>query len=119
MRYLKVLFSAVGLALVLVASAQAETITPHQAAQFIGHPVTVEGVVSQVSTSRGGTIFINFGGRYPNHVFYGVIFRNSASRFPELHSLEGRAVAISGKVKLHKGKPQIVLSSPSQIELRK
>lgn len=119
MRYLKHLFSAIGLALVLVTAAQAETITPHQAAQFVGYSVTVEGVVSQVSKSRGGTTFINFGGRYPNHVFYGVIFKNSAGRFPGVHGLEGRVVAISGKVKLYKGKPQIILSSSGQIELRK
>lgn len=119
MRYLKRLFFAVGLGLALVTAVQAETITPHQAAQFVGASVTVEGVVSQVSTSRGGTTFINFGGRYPNHVFYGVIFKNSAGQFPGVHGLEGRAVAISGKIKSYKGKPQIILSSSGQIELRK
>lgn len=118
MRHLRCLFSVVGLALVLVTAAQAETITPHQAVQFVGDSVTVEGVVSQVSTSRGGTTFINFGGRYPNHVFYGVIFKNSAGLFPKVHGLEGQAVAISGKIKLYKGKPQIILNSSGQVELQ-
>lgn len=118
MRYLINLLSAAGVALLLTISAQAETISARDAPQHIGREMTVEGVVSQVSTSSGGTTFINFGGRYPNHVFYGVIFRNSASKFSGVRNLEGRSVAISGTVKLYKGKPQIILSSPNQIEVR-
>ena len=65
MRYLINLFSAAGIALLLATSVQAETITPLEASHYAGSAITVEGVVSQVSTSGGGTTFINFGGRYP------------------------------------------------------
>jgi len=118
MRYIIHLLSAAGIALLLATSTQAEIISPQEASHYVGGAMTVEGVVSQVSTSGGGTTFINFGGRYPNHVFYAVIFGKNLGQFARVRALEGRAVAISGTVELYKGKPQIILRSPDQIELR-
>ena len=118
MRYIINLLSAAGIALFLAASVQAETISPQEASHYAGSAITVEGVVSQVSTSGGGTTFINFGGRFPNHVFYAVIFRKNQGQFSGLNALEGKAVAISGTIEFYKGKPQIILHSPDQIELR-
>lgn len=118
MRYITNLLSAAGVALFLATSVQAESISPQEASHYVGSAVTVEGVVSQVSTSGGGTTFINFGGRYPNHVFYAVIFRKNQSQFSGAHALEGKTVAISGEIEFYKGKPQIILNSPDQIELR-
>ncbi len=118
MRNLVNLLSGIGVAVLLASFAQAETISPREASHHIGEQVTVEGVVSQVSTSSGGTTFVNFGGRYPNHIFYAVLFRKRAHQFPNLHALEGRPVAISGMIELYKGKSQIILITPSQIKLR-
>lgn len=118
MRYIMNLLSAAGIALFLATSVQAETISPQEASNYVGSAITVKGLVSQVSTSGGGTTFINFGGRYPNHVFYAVIFRKNQSQFSGTHALEGKMVAISGKIDFYKGKPQIILHSPDQIELR-
>tara|TARA_R110002073_G_scaffold43095_2_gene119994 strand:+ start:985 stop:1341 length:357 start_codon:yes stop_codon:yes gene_type:complete len=118
MRYLVKLLSAAGIALLLATSAHAETISPQDASHYIGNSLTVEGVVSQVSATRGGTTFINFGGRFPNHVFYAVIFRQNTDQFSDVFALEGRTIAISGVVELYKGKPQIVLNSADQLELR-
>ncbi len=73
MRYLQNFLSVFGLILLLANGAKAETITPQEAAQNVGQSVVVEGVVRQISRSRGGTVFVNFGGRYPNHVFRGGI----------------------------------------------
>lgn len=109
--------SIIGISLVLTMSAQADTITPIEASEHIGSLMTVEGVVSQVSISGGGTTFINFGGQYPDHVFYGVIFRNRSDEFPNAVALEGRAIEVSGTIELYKGKPQIILTSSDQIEL--
>ncbi|MYM56970.1 nucleotide-binding protein [Thalassovita mangrovi] len=118
MHFISKLVSAAGLALLLAVTAHAETVSPKETSYYVGETVTVEGVVSQVSTSNRGTTFINFGGRYPNHIFYAVIFKNNADRFSGVRSLEGKAVAITGAIELYKGKPQIILRSPSQIELR-
>ncbi|MFA3919333.1 nucleotide-binding protein [Ruegeria hyattellae] len=112
------LLVAIGVALFLATTAVADTISPKETSQYVGAQATVVGVVSQVSTSSGGTTFINFGGRYPNHVFYAVIFKKHASKFQNVHSLKGKAVAIAGPIELYKGKPQIIVSSPGQIALR-
>ncbi len=117
MSYLARIISYVGLSLLLAVSAQAETITPKEASYYVGSSVTVEGVVSQVST-KGGTTFINFGGSFPNHVFYAVIFKRNSGKFSNMRAFQGKTVAITGTVESYKGKPQIILQSPSQVELR-
>ena len=104
--------------LLLAAPAQAETIPPAEARDHIGSVMTVEGVVSQVSISKSNTTFINFGGRYPNQVFYAVIFRDNATRFAGVSSLEGKTVAVTGAIDLYKGRPQIIVADPDQIEVR-
>lgn len=119
MNFLTNILSAVGIALLVSSPVQAETISYANAGQHIGSIATVEGVVSQVAISGGGTTFINFGGRYPNHTFYAVIFRNNSGQFSGVRALEGRTVAISGAVETYKGKPQIILTSPDQIRLVK
>ena len=118
MNIFRKLAAALGLALFLAHGAVAETIAPRDAVENVGFTVTVEGVVSEVSISRKGTVFINFGGRYPNHVFYGVIFNDDARQFPNVRALEGQTVAIRGRIKMYKGKPEIIVDSPRQIEVR-
>ena len=93
----------------------ADQITPNEAKAHIGKNVTVVGKVVQVSRSKGGTTFINFGGRFPNHSFYAVIFKNRTSLFKNIFALEGETVGISGTISLYRGKPQIILVSPNQI----
>lgn len=118
MRHLTSLLAAIGVALLLATSVGADGISPKQSSQHVGKQATVVGVVSQVSTSSGGTTFINFGGRYPNHLFYAVIFKKHASKFQSVYSLQGKTVEITGTIELYKGKPQIIVSSPGQIQMR-
>lgn len=115
MRYLFQVISALSIAFTFSTFASADTIAPREATEYVGTYSTVEGVVSQVSRSRSGTTFVNFGGRFPNHVFYAVVFKKHAHKFPNLDELVGESVGISGNVELYKGKPQIILFSPSQI----
>lgn len=112
------LLTALFLVLHSAVPALASEIAPREAIQHLEEQSTVVGTVAQVSRSRGGTTFINFGGRYPDHIFYAVIFKKYADRFPGISSVQGRQVAISGKIQLYKGKPQIILFSPSQLEVR-
>jgi len=52
------------------APAQTSTVIPDtQAEQHLGQDVTVEGVVTAVTTSRKGNTFINFSRVYPNQTF--------------------------------------------------
>lgn len=118
MRHFFKFIAAAGVAALISNATSADTLSPQEAILNIGNYREVEGVVSQVSRSRGGATFVNFGGRFPNHVFYAVIFRKNAPRFPSVDSLEGKAVVIGGTIELYKGKPQIILTSPDQIKLR-
>lgn len=113
----KTLF-AVLLTFTFAISVCAGEITPRDAASHVGEHSTVVGVVSQVSNSGKGTTFINFGGRFPNHVFYAVIFRKNGHKFPSVYTYEGQTIAITGTIELYKGKPQIIVSSPDQVQVR-
>lgn len=114
------IFSRVALALCLSlgtpAVSFAQDIRPAEAAQHVGQIVTVTGTVSQVHyDSRSGNTFINMGGRYPNHSFYGIIFSDHTHAFGGIGSIEGATISITGKIKDYRGKPQIVLTDPGQL----
>jgi DNA/RNA endonuclease YhcR with UshA esterase domain len=108
------------LGLVLVATpAVAQTIKPAEARAHVGQTVTVEGVVSEVHVASGsGMTFIDMGGRYPDNAFAAVIFRDDASKFPNVAALNGKTVDITGTVKLFKGKAEIILKDAAQLKRR-
>jgi DNA/RNA endonuclease YhcR with UshA esterase domain len=99
--------------------ALAETIVPSDAPRYVGKSVTVEGVVSEVHHAASGkAIFIDIDGRYPNNRFAGVIFADDAARFPDVDSLEGKTVDITGTIKLYQGRPEIILNESTQIKAK-
>lgn len=93
-------------------------ITAAAASSYAGQTVTVRGVVSDVHATRAGMTFIDMGGRYPDNVFTAVIFAESEAEFPEAASLDGRTVEITGRVRLYRGKPEIVLRSADQLKVQ-
>jgi DNA/RNA endonuclease YhcR with UshA esterase domain len=62
--------------------------------------------------------FIDMGGVYPTNIFTAVIFSNHLSAFPDLRSLGGKTVDVTGAIRLHKGKPEIILNSADQLRQR-
>ena len=65
-----------------------------------------------------GHAFLDFGGHYPNQIFTGFVpAQNVATVGGQkfLESLAGKPVTLSGRIELYKGRPEIVISSPSQI----
>jgi DNA/RNA endonuclease YhcR with UshA esterase domain len=102
------------------ASAHAQTvIAAADAPKHVGETVTVEGTVSAVHTeSLSGVTFIDMGGRYPEQAFTGVIFKNDTSKFPDVESLTGKVVDITGPVHDYKGKPETILNDPAQIKTK-
>ena len=52
---------------------QAAPILPEEAKSHIGENVSVRGMVEQVSVSKKGHPFLNFGGNYPNQIFAGFV----------------------------------------------
>jgi DNA/RNA endonuclease YhcR with UshA esterase domain len=98
--------------------AQTSTFTPREAAQHVGDTATITGTVDGVHQSGKGNIFLNMGGKYPNQAFTAFIPSASAAQFPNPRQYEGRTVSVSGKISLYKGKPEIIVNSPSQISAK-
>jgi hypothetical protein len=65
--------------------------------------------------SGKGNIFLNMGGKYPNQAFTAYIPSGSAAQFSHMLGYEGRTVSVTGKITLYRGKPEIIVTSPSQI----
>jgi hypothetical protein len=104
------------LATAIAALAIAQTAyTPEEAARHVGETATVTGRVDGFHKSGKGNIFLNMGGKYPNQAFTAFIPSGSAAQFANAQQYEGRTVAVSGKIQLYKGKPEIIVTSPSQI----
>lgn len=89
-----------------------------EAAKHIGENATVSDRVDGVHQSGKGNIFLNMGGKYPNQAFTAYIPSGSAGQFPDYQKYDGQTVAVSGKIALYQGKPEIVVTSPSQLVLR-
>jgi DNA/RNA endonuclease YhcR with UshA esterase domain len=109
-------FIPLAMALALAsAAASAGTISADSAGAHIGQTVAVRGTVAEVGHSGSGTVFLDFGAPYPNAVFTAVIFSDSTSQFPSIEQAEGKTVTVNGTVQLYRGRPEIILRSPSQL----
>ena len=114
----RTLFGILALLLSLLATPAGglPVIKDSQAVQYLGKNVEVRGFVVSVTISPLGTAFINFGRDYPNQTFAGFIEAGSkiAKRIAEL---QGKLVAITGKIELYQGKPEIKVTSTDQIKV--
>src|ERR1700721_3421141 len=86
-----------------------------EAIRYVGRYVEVCGLVVSVTTSPFGTAFINFGREYPNQTFAGFIPADSGITAVQLTRLQGKNICIVGTIELHKGKPEIKITSMYQI----
>ncbi len=89
------------------------------AAGYYGQTRTVEGRIV-VTNNTGKVCFLNFDRNWKKY-FTAVIFASDFEKFPphpEDHYLN-RTVRVTGLIKEYQGKPEIILKSPSQIEIIK
>jgi len=89
------------------------------AAKHYGEYATVEGKI--VSTHNSGkACFLNFHPNYKRY-FTAVIFASAFSLFPANPETfyYGKKIRVSGYIKEYKGKPEIILNDPIQIEILK
>jgi len=88
------------------------------AAAHVGEEAAVTGKVVAVAQSRGGTLYLNFGERFPAHTFSGVVLGRDQEKVGDVKQFEGREISISGKITLSTDKkPQIVIRSAEQVSL--
>lgn len=94
-------------------------ISPADAGKYVGQRAQVCGIVASATHatgSRGQPTFLNLTKAHPNHIFTAVIWGNDRDRFQDPpENLQGQRICVSGRVELYKGRPQIIVSSPTQV----
>ena len=91
------------------------TVTPAEAATQEGKEVKVKGRVEGQKTSAKGVTYLNFGAKYPNHVFSCVLRAKDFPSGPPM--VEGKEVEVTGVIKMYEGKPSMDISSSDQIHV--
>jgi nuclease S1 len=61
--------------------------------------------------------FLNLDKPYPNHIFTAVIWGSDRSAFPYVpESLADRRICVTGTIRVYRGKAEIIVSGPNQIQ---
>jgi hypothetical protein len=102
------------LLLLIINGCSRSGIPASDAKNHIGEHATVYGKVYSSKLTRGGTVLLDVGGAYPNEEFSVVEFHGD-SDYHELVKLEGETISVTGTIKDYRGKPEIIISSPSDI----
>jgi DNA/RNA endonuclease YhcR with UshA esterase domain len=95
--------------------AQTPTYTAAEATKHVGEIATVTDKVDSVHQSGKGNIFLIMGGKNANQAFTAFIPSAGASQFSNPQQFEDKTVAVSGKITLYHGKPEIIVENVSQI----
>jgi hypothetical protein len=102
--------------LAAISSPAVAAVAISEAAAHVGETKVVRGMVVQVSTVGSGMKFLNFGKPHPNSEFTAVV-RPGTEGFENLADFQDKEVEVEGVIELHKGRPQIVLTSPENLRV--
>jgi hypothetical protein len=109
--------AVIGLFAAIPASAALAPITASQSLQNIGQCVAVEGVASvRPDLQRFGTI-IDIDGEHSS--FLGFIPKGNEAQFPQLASLNGQQIRITGVVHTYLGRGEVSLADGAQLTAAK
>jgi hypothetical protein len=101
------------------AAARAQNIKPSEARQHIGEKVTVCGTVTGTTVVKGNpeTTLLTLGQEKSKAVVSVAIWSTDYPKFSYVPSdyLKGKAVCVTGWMKLQGGKPQVIISSQEQV----
>jgi hypothetical protein len=101
-------------------NADALKISPDDAINHVGEMATVCGRVASAkyaTSTRGQPTFLNLDKPYPNQVFTAVIWGSNRAAFPYApESLGDRRICVTGTIKIYRGKAEIMVSGPNQIQ---
>lgn len=89
-----------------------------EAKKYLGHRITVEGTIVNTYNYNGNICFLNFDKDWQGK-FYITSFKELFPELPEAPEdyFLNKKVRFTGKVLLHKGRPNIELRSPKQFEI--
>ena len=103
----------------LTVSTAAAPLSPEDAKGHIGETATVCGVVASAEYEgdvRSQPTLLDLGKSLPNAIFTAVIYGENRQKFgtPET-SLPGKRICVTGQISDYQGKPEIVLTDPSEL----
>lgn len=87
-----------------------------EANSYIGDKVILKGYVADVVV-REKVAYLNFDKKYPNNTCSVTIFDSEFDKFGNLDKYKNKNVEVNGRISEYKGKPQIIIKSPSQIKI--
>ena len=96
----------------------AATYTTKEAWDHVGEDAVVCGKVVSVyysKRSKGKPTFINLDKPYPNSLFTVVIWGDNKANFKNLRSYKGKKLCFKGTIESYKERPEMEISSPSQV----
>lgn len=87
------------------------------AKKLVGKEGAFAGTVAATYSPKGnGLLILNFDKNFRN-ALTAVLRSKNYTDFPDLQTLKGKKVLVSGKFEDYKGTPQILLTKPEQIKL--
>ena len=104
-------------------SSTQQTVTPEDAAKFIGLQKTVCGTFASAhfaTKTKGQPTFINLDKPYPNQVFTVLIWWSDRGKFekpPEV-LYSGKEICVTGMIQSYQGRPEIIVQEPRQIQVK-
>lgn len=91
--------------------------TDAEAKDHVGETAEVHGKVFDVHVAQSGLTLINFGAKYPAQTFTAVIFKEHAADFPEVEKYNGATLSVTGPLKMHREKVEMVIESAAQLKV--
>lgn len=116
-------FTALWLGLAVVGStalaaegSAAKTYPATEAKNHVGEEAFVTGKVDAVRAFDSGMVLVNLDGRYPDNAFTILVQPANAPAVGDLAALQGKRVAVWGKIILFHDKPEIEITARSAIK---
>lgn len=107
----------------LASIAHAQTITPEEAGKYTGKQESVCGKVvgaHYAANSKGQPTLLNLGSHPRSRIFTVVIWGEDRNKFdtPPETLYRGKKICVTGMIKDYRGRPEIIVKNPSQIEVK-
>ena len=104
-----------------VAAANGETppdYTAAEAGNHVGETATVTDKVERVNKASGGNTFMSLGSKDRDSAFTVFIGASDTEAVGDVQQYEGKTITVSGTITSFKDKPQIRVTSASQITVK-
>ena len=102
------------LGLFFALTSHSKHISTSDAKNRIGESAVVFGTVNEVHVTRKGTVLLDMDGNFPNEQFTAVWLAPGAP-VAQLQNFNGKTISVKGIIQTYQGRPEIILTSLSQI----